>query len=475
MANLLERRTHLSEPQAGVAQVETIEDLVVVVPWGRIPVARKGHGVGALEVNHATIVFSPVGVLHRVVETVSVVCHDLDRFAPRTLRSGGLRVPNLTEERRLGPRLSKYTDPALAPGVPCDVAVVALHLVAFRIREVHVHLDHLVGGGIEPTLVVVRKPHVGQGGTAVHPVATVHPVSEGMPRGTPVLRLGKGETLLEDLLLRVEFAKARLVNHHRLAHLDIGRNQSVLSLLVLQGEHGPEPCRTLPSHRSHFAGKAILAREVGEVHASDGPRVTFLDQGRGGHGDVEVSQWVAGSVGVTPEPVQLVAIDRGVDAVTTENLGIEKGLLYGDSQLGSHAVVIKPGSGEPAKTFRQVNALDPNLGLPPGGCCQALALKTKAILGVFVAMARHLEEHGSVHQPWLVESDQSRVVGDVSHPVHGSQLYQRHPSVSGFIHRLDDERLSCPGCQGSYEEKNERNDVHGKAYFRLAQSRRNSR
>ena len=280
-------------------------------------------------------------MLHWIVEAVTVMGHDLDRLAPRALGGRRLRVPDLTEERRLGPRLGEYADPALAPRVPGDVAMVALHLaLPIRVGEIRVRLDWFVGGGVEPALVLVRKPHIRQGGATVHPVATIRPVTERMPIGSQTLRMGKGETLLKDFLIRVELAKPRLVDLHRLAHLDVGRHQALVVLFVLQGEHGPEPSRTLPFHRGHLASKAVFVSEIGIVDPGSEPKPTFTPQRRGGHGHVEIAQRIARAVGVTPEPVELVAKDRGVHTVTAEHLGVEQGLLYGNGQPGPQAMVI---------------------------------------------------------------------------------------------------------------------------------------
>ena len=79
---------NLGRLEAGVAQVETVEHRVVVVAWNRVPVAGKSHCVGALEVNHATIILGSVRMLNQVVETVSVMGHYLDRLAPPALGSG---------------------------------------------------------------------------------------------------------------------------------------------------------------------------------------------------------------------------------------------------------------------------------------------------------------------------------------------------------------------------------------------------
>src|SRR5437868_5658117 len=84
--------------EAGVGEVEGVEDLVVVVAGRGVVGAGEGAGVRAFEVNESPAVLIEVGMVLGVVEAVFVVRDDFYSVLPGAERRGGFREPDLAQK-----------------------------------------------------------------------------------------------------------------------------------------------------------------------------------------------------------------------------------------------------------------------------------------------------------------------------------------------------------------------------------------
>ncbi len=125
----------LSGFEAGVFEVETVEELVVVVAGDGGGVAGEGAGEGAFEVDEAAVLLVEEGVVGGVIETVVGMGGDLDSGAPGAGEVAAFGVPDFAEEGIFAAVLYEEGDPALAMGVPLEGATVGDDGVAVGVVE----------------------------------------------------------------------------------------------------------------------------------------------------------------------------------------------------------------------------------------------------------------------------------------------------------------------------------------------------
>ncbi len=87
-------------PQAGVGQIETVHQLIVIVPRRRMGVAGKSVGIGSLKIDDPAALLVEKGKLGRIIKGIIRVGGNLTRMAPWTSGLIGARKPDFTQQGR---------------------------------------------------------------------------------------------------------------------------------------------------------------------------------------------------------------------------------------------------------------------------------------------------------------------------------------------------------------------------------------
>lgn len=111
--------------QSRVVEVETVEELIIVVTGDGGGVAGEGAGEGAFKVDEATLLLVQESVMGGVVKAVVGMGGDLDSGAPGAGEVAAFGIPDFTEEGFFATMLDENGDPALAMGVPLERATVS--------------------------------------------------------------------------------------------------------------------------------------------------------------------------------------------------------------------------------------------------------------------------------------------------------------------------------------------------------------
>src|SRR6266540_122745 len=134
-----------------VVEIETVEDLVVVVARRGIRMIGELASVGAFKDKDGRSPGGELGVQPRIVEGVVLVRQDFHGLAPRPGRNIGLGVPEFAKNRWLAEGLHEHRDPTLAKRIPRDRAAVRFDGPAVGGGgQAFLRLEHFPGGGILP-------------------------------------------------------------------------------------------------------------------------------------------------------------------------------------------------------------------------------------------------------------------------------------------------------------------------------------
>src|SRR5262245_41532730 len=98
--------------------MESVEDLVVVVPWRFVWISGKLVSICPFEMHRLTRVAIQERVVANVIERLTVVRHDFHGIRERADRTMRFGVPHFTEHRRGSIDLTRYQNPTTAIFVP---------------------------------------------------------------------------------------------------------------------------------------------------------------------------------------------------------------------------------------------------------------------------------------------------------------------------------------------------------------------
>lgn len=109
-----------------MVEIEPIKDLIVIVAWRPHGIAGKLRGVGSFQKDDATVAAIQKRMVADVVERITVVGDDFDRFRKGSGRLVGFRIPDFAEERFFAARLTGNQNPTLTVAIPAHCAVMQL-------------------------------------------------------------------------------------------------------------------------------------------------------------------------------------------------------------------------------------------------------------------------------------------------------------------------------------------------------------
>ncbi len=109
-----------------MVEIKPIQDLVVIVAWRPHGIAGKLRGVSPFQMNNATVAAIQKRMVADVVERITVVSDNFDRFRKGSGRLVGFRIPDFAEERFLAAHLTGNQNPTLTVAIPAHCAVMQL-------------------------------------------------------------------------------------------------------------------------------------------------------------------------------------------------------------------------------------------------------------------------------------------------------------------------------------------------------------
>ena len=263
----------------------------------------------------------------------------------------------------------------------------------------------------------------------------------------------EGEDFFKRGLLRCEFTKTPLIDRQRGFDFGVGRTEVFLPCGIFQGDQSGKPGGAFTGHRCHALYKTVWTSEIGQAGIDRSSR-SSREQGGSGHGGLEVSQGIAGAVGVAPKPEKFVFENSIVDTVAAENAGIDQGVRIREGPAGSGGVFITTRPGDSTDALGEVLSLHFDGGRFSGLGQESGSGHAKTVLGKGVTMAGDLEKDLLIHQSWFIKGDQSLIVSEILHRMDCGQSDQRNGTVRCGIDHTDDKRPSRFGSlQGGRQEE----------------------
>src|SRR5262245_23340923 len=113
-------------PEPRVIQVQSVKDLIVVVPRSGWRSVGELLSERPLKDQHWRAGGGELWVQTWIVKCVILVAEDLHGRSPRTDRRVGFGIPQFSKCGRLAERLHEYCNPAFSPSIPGDGPAVRL-------------------------------------------------------------------------------------------------------------------------------------------------------------------------------------------------------------------------------------------------------------------------------------------------------------------------------------------------------------
>ena len=131
---------HIQEPRSAcstpelrwleslVVQVQSVQNLVVIVPRGRVRLVGEQLRVGSFEQKNRRVVRCEFRMNSRIVKRVVLMAEYLHTRTPWASRLVGLGIPQFTERGRFSEPLHENCHPSLPPRIPGNRAGVKPYL-----------------------------------------------------------------------------------------------------------------------------------------------------------------------------------------------------------------------------------------------------------------------------------------------------------------------------------------------------------